>query len=150
MTWKPHFTVASILQKDDKFLFVEEISGGQKVLNQPAGHVENSERVFDAVIRETKEETAWDFFPEYIVGIYLWQKPDQSQTYLRVCYAGKVGEHDPLQTLDEGIIRTHWLSLAELKQNIGELRSPMVLQCVEDFIEGKQYPLNLLTDLGEV
>ncbi|MBT5228775.1 MAG: NUDIX hydrolase [Methylococcales bacterium] len=149
MVWKPHVTVAAIAEQDGKLLFIEEMSEGKVVINQPAGHVEPHERFDDAVIRETKEEAGWDFVPEYIVGCYYWQKNSESSTYLRVCYAGKLTKHYPDLALDTGILNTLWLSLYELQARNHELRTPLVVRCAADYASGKRFPLDMILDLGD-
>lgn len=128
---------------------VEELDrDGNLVLNQPAGHLEEAESLADAVIRETREETAWGFLPEYLVGIYRWQVPPDGATYLRFCFYGNCFDHQPDLPLDEGIQRAIWLSYDELTANPSRLRSPLVLRCIDDYLAGCRYPLELLHDLG--
>ena len=129
-------TVAAIVEDDKRFLFVEELVSGQPVINQPAGHVEPGESVFDAVIREALEETAWHFSPEAVTGIYLWTHPDKLQTFLRVAFCGYCRDHEPDRALDDGILRTLWLSRDELEHRAGRLRSPMVTRCIDDYLGG--------------
>jgi len=143
MTWKPHVTVAAIIEDDGKFLMIEEISDGECVINQPAGHLEPNEDLINAVIRETLEETAWHFTPSMITGIYQWTSPNDGKTFLRVCFTGQCDRHEAEQALDEGIIRTLWLSREDLLD--APLRSPMVLQGIDDYLAGNRYPLELLT-----
>ena len=145
--WKPHTTVASVIEDKGRFLVVEEEIQGQRVYNQPAGHLEPNESLVDAAIRETKEETAWDFEPEYISGIYRWSQKDRNRCFLRFVFVGTCSNHDPQQALDEGIVQALWLTRDELADKPEKLRTPMVLQCIDDYLEGKQYPLNLLTDM---
>jgi 8-oxo-dGTP pyrophosphatase MutT (NUDIX family) len=145
---RPSLTVAAIIEKEGRFLFVEERSEfGGLVINQPAGHVEPLESVEQAVIRETYEETAWGFLPESLVSIYLWTEPVSRRSYLRVCFTGQLAEHDPSLQLDEGIVRTLWLSRDELLQESARLRSPMVLRGIEDYLAGVRYPLSILQTL---
>lgn len=128
---------------------VEEAPDPQKnVINQPAGHLENGESLLEAVVREVQEETAWQFEPEAITGIYRWPHPDKDRTYLRFCFTGTVHNHDPQQALDCGILGTHWLSREELLAR--RLRSPLVLRCVDDYLAGRRFPLSLCTDITEV
>lgn len=145
--WKPHATVAAIIERDSKFLMVEEISGGKTVYNQPAGHLDPDESIINAAIRETREETAWRFTPEYITGIYRWDQPDTERCFLRIAFAGSCDDHKKDQPLDDGIIQAIWLSREELAIQADKLRSPMVLRCIDDYLAGKKYPLNLLTDI---
>ena len=114
MVWKPDVTVAAVAERDGRFLFVEERASGRVVVNQPAGHLEDGETFLEAVIRETLEETAWQFQPTAVVGVYVWRPEHQSKTFLRIAFAGELGDHDPARPLDTGILRTRWLSRNEL------------------------------------
>lgn len=144
MIWKPHSTVAAIIERDNKFLMVEELVHGELVINQPAGHLDPDENLIMAAIRETQEEAAWKFIPEAVTGIYLWKHPENGETYLRVAFCGSCEDHDPEQALDDGIIRATWKSREELTSNNIKLRSPMVLNCIDDYLAGKRYPLDML------
>lgn len=148
MIWKPHVTVAALIERDGRFLIVEEEADGSVVYNQPAGHLDEGEGLIEAVRRETLEETAWHFDPECVVGIYRWISPANHHTYLRVCFAGSCTQHEPERRLDEGILRAVWMTHAELVARSKQLRSPMVLRCVEDYLAGARYPLALLADLS--
>lgn len=141
MQWKPNTTVAAIVEQDGKFLMVEEETAEGMRINQPAGHLEQGETLIQAVIREANEETAYDFTPQNLLGIYHWQRPDKEITYLRFAYIGKVGAHRPDQKLDDGILRAVWMSVDELRASQGIHRSPQVLRCVEDYLAGISYPL---------
>lgn len=148
MIWTPRVTVASIIYHNDRYLLVEEEENGQRVLNQPAGHLEDGEGIIEATIRETAEETGGKFLPTSIVGIYRWRHPTQALTFLRFCIAGTLEQPDgPLLPHDKDIIRTHWLSYDELLEHRQTLRSPLVLQCIEDFRAGQRYPLTLYQDI---
>ena len=144
MIWKPHATVAAIVEKDGKFLMVEEDVNGEIVYNQPAGHLEPEESLIDAVVRETQEETAWKFTPEALVGVYLWPQPNTDRTFLRFAFCGTCSDHQPEQELDEGILHALWLSKEEL-QNSKKLRSPMVIKNIDDYLAGQRFPLDILT-----
>ncbi len=145
--WKPHATVAAVIEQDGRFLMVEEVAGGKQVYNQPAGHLEPGESLLDAVIRETLEETAGVFEPSYITGIYRWQQDNNGKSFLRFSFYGECTRFHEDQPLDDGIIRAVWLSREELAAQPEKLRSPMVLNCIDDYLRGKQYPLELLTDV---
>ena len=147
MVWKPHATVAAIIEHDNKFLMVEELIQGKMVFNQPAGHLEPDESLLDAVIRETQEETAWQFVPEAVTGIYLWKHPDNGETYLRAALCGSCKNHDAQQPLDKEIIRSLWMSRHELLAESERLRSPMVINCIDDNLAGKRYPLDMLINV---
>jgi len=144
MIWKPHATVAAIIEQDNRFLIIEEEVSGDIQYNQPAGHVEDGESFIDAVVRETLEEAARDFTPDYVTGVYLWKHPGNQESFIRVAFSGRVTAHYPEQALDDGIITTHWMSRDEVAALGDKLRSPMVLHCIDDYIAGKQYPLDLL------
>lgn len=144
MIWKPNVTVAAVVQRDGKFLLVEEETDLGLAFNQPAGHLEEGESLVDAVIRETLEETAYHFKPTNLVGIYHWRHPIKGTTYLRFAFAGEVGAHEAERQLDEGIVAAHWLTLDEIKETQARHRSPLILRCCEDFLAGKSYPLDLL------
>lgn len=147
MVWKPDVTVAAVVERDGAFLLVEEQATGQLVLNQPAGHLEDRESLIEAVIRETREETAWGFEPEFLVGIYLWKSPVDHRSFLRIAFGGQCRDHDPEQELDHGILRTHWLTRAKLLPQQNRLRSPMVLYCIDDYLAGVRHQLDLLNHI---
>lgn len=146
MTWTPHATVAVIVEDHQgRFLLVEESSGGLVVFNQPAGHVEEGESITDAARREALEETGWQVEPEHFLGVYTYRAPANGVTYYRFCYAaravGKVSDE-----LDTGIIAAHWLTLDEIREREHKLRSPLVLQCIEDYRNGRRFPLDVVVD----
>ncbi|MFM8330889.1 MAG: NUDIX hydrolase [Candidatus Methylumidiphilus sp.] len=143
---RPRITVASVVERDGRFLVVEERpeGGGDLVINQPAGHLEYGETLLEAVVRETFEETAWRFTPEFLVGVYVWNHPSGQTSYLRVCFGGSVDGHEPDSPLDEGIVRALWLSREELQAESRRLRSPLVLGVIDDWLAGERYPLGLL------
>jgi 8-oxo-dGTP pyrophosphatase MutT (NUDIX family) len=143
----PAVTVAAVTQIDGRFLVVEERIGGRLVFNQPAGHVEPGETLLAAVTREAREETAWGFTPEHLLGVYRWRNPDTGIVSLRFAFSGCVHDHDPAQPLDRAIVRTHWLSRAELAAPPRALRSPLVLRCIDDFLAGTRHPLAAVAQL---
>jgi len=147
MIWKPNTTVAAIVERDGKFLLVEEDTADGVRLNQPAGHLENGETLLQAVVREAREETAYDFNPEALLGVYHWRHPGKDITYLRFAFIGNVSHHYPEQALDEGIIRAAWMSLDEIRDSQSIHRSPQVLTCVEDYLAGQRFPLAVVTHL---
>jgi ADP-ribose pyrophosphatase YjhB (NUDIX family) len=138
----PDVTVAAIVETAGRFLVVEERINRRRVFNQPAGHVERGETLITAVVREAREETAWRFEPQALVGVYLWHNPNTSRDILRFAFTGTVSDHDSAQRLDRGIIGTHWLSCSELEVREQRLRSPLVLCCVRDYLAGKRHELN--------
>lgn len=145
-TWYPHLVVASIIEHQGKFLMIEEVSDGIQVINQPAGHVEEGESLLQAVIRETLEETGWHAQINGLVGFYHYRSPHNGITYFRCCFHGQAKSQSD-HPLDEGIIRTLWLSHAELKAQAARLRSPLVLTCLEDYLAGQRLPLESVTNL---
>jgi 8-oxo-dGTP pyrophosphatase MutT (NUDIX family) len=148
MNSSPEVTVAAIVQQDGRFLIVEERIAGRLVLNQPAGHLEDSESLIEAAVREAREETAWRFTPEAMVGTYLWRNPDTGRSYLRFAFCGSVDDHRPQQPLDTGIVRAVWLTHDQLLAQPHRLRSPLVLRCIDDFLRGKRQPLGSVACLG--
>lgn len=149
--WKPSVTVAAIIARSfedtHQFLMVEEETAEGVRLNQPAGHLDPNESLQQAVIRETLEETAHDFVPTALLGSYLsrYVSPATGEevTYLRFGFTGELGQqHD--QKLDHGILRTLWMSYEEIVASQDRHRSPLVMQCVEDYLQGKRAPLSLL------
>lgn len=145
MIWKPHVTVAAVVERDGKFLLVEEETDEGIRYNQPAGHLECGESLQDAVVREAREETRYDFVPQSLVGIYNWRHPQKDITYLRFAFAGEVLGFDPERELDSGIIAAHWFSIDEIRALADRHRSPLILRCVEDWLAGQRHPLTLLT-----
>ena len=147
MVWKPDVTVAAVVERDGRFLFVEERVSGRVVINQPAGHVESGETLIEAVSRETLEETGWSFVPSAVVGVYMWQPENLSRSFLRVAFSGTLEAHDPDRPLDRGILRIRWLDRDQLLGMQSLLRSPLVPRCVDDYLSGARYPLALLSHL---
>jgi len=143
MSLKLDLTVAAIAEDDGRFLFVQERAARRVVLNQPAGHLDAGESLIEAVVRETREETGRVFHPDAVTGLYLWQGP-AGRMILRIAFAGRVGERDEGARLDRAIIRTLWLNRAGLAARAAEHRSPLVLLCVDDFLRGVRYPLEML------
>jgi 8-oxo-dGTP pyrophosphatase MutT (NUDIX family) len=147
MARTPDITVAAVTETDGRFLVVEERINRRLVFNQPAGHVEHGETLLAAVVREVREETAWGFDPEALTGVYLWRNPTSGRSYMRFAFTGKVKDHDSAQPLDRGIICTHWLSRDDLRERGPHLRSPLVLRCIEDYLEGVRWPLESVARL---
>ncbi|MDB5885172.1 MAG: hydrolase [Polaromonas sp.] len=155
--WKPNVTVAAVIARDfdgiQKFLLVEEETRDGLKLNNPAGHLDPGESPCQGCIRETLEETAFHFTPTALVGVYLSRferlQPDQAEpldiTYLRFTFCGTLGEHMDGQALDEGIVRTVWLSADEIRTSVPRHRSPLLLTSLEDYLAGKRFPLDLIT-----
>ncbi len=140
----PHITVATVIEKNGRFLFVKEHAEERVVLNQPAGHLEMDESLIQAAIRETLEETGWDIEISHLIGIYLYIAPTNNVTYQRVCFAGRAVAQRENHTLDVGIIAPVWLSRDELVEQQALWRSPMVLRCIDDYLTGERFSLGLL------
>ncbi len=152
--WRPSVTVAAIIARTDpdgqqRFLLIEEHTADGLRLNNPAGHLDPAESPEEGVIREALEETACTFKPSHLLGVYLsrFQRPATGEdiTYLRLAYAGTVGEPEPGRALDEGIVRTLWMTVEEIRESAARHRSPLVLKCIEDCIAGRRYPLDTIT-----
>lgn len=146
--WSPSTTVAAVIERDGRYLLVEENTPEGLKLNNPAGHLERAETPAEGVMREALEETARRFEPEALVGVYLsrFQRPATGEdvTYLRFAYCGRVGEPEPGRALDEGIVRTLWLTLQEVRASVARHRSALVLRCIEDHVAGRRFPLDLV------
>jgi 8-oxo-dGTP pyrophosphatase MutT (NUDIX family) len=141
-------TVAAIIERDDgRFLLIEEETSDGIRLNQPAGHLDPLESLEQAVVREAMEETAHEFIPEGLVGMYMSRYHSKSRgtdiTYLRFTFCGKPGKQYD-QPLDHGILRTLWMTRDELAACQERHRSPIVLKCVDDYLAGKRTSLDLL------
>lgn len=151
--WKPSVTVAAIVERRRggvaEFLLVEEHTPEGLKLNNPAGHLDPEESPEQAVVREVLEETACVFTPDRLVGVYLsrFQRPATGEdvTFLRIAFGGTAGAPDPSRALDDGIVRTLWMTLPELRASRARHRSPHVLGCIEDFVAGRRYPLDAIT-----
>lgn len=145
MIWKPNVTVAAVIEQGGKYLLVEEQTDNGDLFNQPAGHLESDESIIQGAIRETLEETGYVFVPQYLLGVYRWHSCVNDVVYLRFAFAGIISGHDPDRALDSGILRAAWFSLDEIRGLIPRHRSPLVMQCIEDHLAGKHYPLEILT-----
>lgn len=146
MNWPPHITVACIVEKDNKFLMVEETSNGKIVYNQPAGHLEPGETLKEAAIREAFEETGWHIEPTHVLGVSKYASPHNGVIYYRTSFIANAVKHDANTQLDEGIIQAVWLSLEELEAQTDKLRSPLVLKNIKQYLAGERYPLSMIAD----
>jgi 8-oxo-dGTP pyrophosphatase MutT (NUDIX family) len=142
--WKPSATVAAVVERNGRFLLVEERIDGGLVLNQPAGHLDPNESLVAACRREVLEETAHRFEPTALVGIYRWHYAPQDVTFLRFCFRGRI-EGVENRSLDREIAALHWLSREELAARRADHRSPLVQRCVDDYIAGRQFPLEVFS-----
>ena len=151
--WKPSVTVAAVIERAGRFLIIEEHTPGGLRLNQPAGHLDPGESLVQAVVRETREETAHDFTPTALVGFYLATfhpaGASEDVTYLRVTFCGDAG-HDHGTALDDGIVRVLWMTYEELAACPERHRSELVLRCVEDYRRGQRAPLEMLVTQASV
>ena len=143
----PHLTVAAVVEDAGCYLVVREYVQGREKINNPAGHIEDGESPVEAVIREVREETGYLFTPLSLGGVYLWRKPENGETFLRINIIGRCPEHDPHAVLDEGIIGPEWLSLEQLKATGTPLRSPLVVRSFEEHLAGVSYPLDVISTL---
>lgn len=144
---RPHLTVAAVVEDGGRFLLVEEDIGGRRLLNQPAGHVEDGERPAAAVRREVFEETGRHFEPTALVGVYHYAAAAEAKTFLRLCYTGRLLGPDTGAPADPAILRVLWLSAAELAAERARHRSPLVARCVEDYLAGTRLPLALVQEI---
>jgi ADP-ribose pyrophosphatase YjhB (NUDIX family) len=144
MIWKPNVTVAAVVERDGRFLLVEEDTSGGRLFNQPAGHLEPGESLAEAVARETLEETAYAFKPTGLLGVYQYHHRGDDVTYIRFAFTGKIISHDAGRALDEGIVRAAWLAPEEIRRDASRHRSPLVMRCVDDFLAGRRYPLDVV------
>ena len=152
--WKPSVTVAAVIERDGRYLLIEEHTPEGLRLNNPAGHLDPGESPEQGVARETLEETTHTFTPDSLVGIYLsrFQRPATGEdvTYLRLAYSGQLGNVVPGRTLDTGIVRTLWMTPEEVRASAHRHRSPLVLRCVEDHLAGQRFPLGVVHTDGSV
>lgn len=141
--WTPHVTVAAVIERDGRFLLVEETTDDGLRLNNPAGHLDPGESPAQACTREVLEETAFHFEPTHLLGVYLTlaPRPLGSITYLRFAFVGTLGAHEAGRTLDTGIVRTLWLSPDEVRATAPRHRSPMVVRSLDDYLRGQRFPL---------
>lgn len=146
--WRPHVTVATIVPRDGRFLLVEENVHGRLVINQPAGHLEPGETLAEAAVRETLEETGWDVEIESLLGVQQWTSSASGSHFVRFTFCARAQQHHSARVLDDGIVRTLWLERDEIEQARERLRSPLVLNSVDDFISGRRLPLDAIRSLA--
>lgn len=146
--WQPDVTVATVVVHDGRLLCVEEDVRGERVLNQPAGHLEPDESLVNAALRETLEETGWDVKLTAFVGAYQWTSPTDGQQFLRMAFAAEPLQHHAGRALDDGIVQALWLTPQELQAEAHRHRSPMVWRCVADFLSGSRHPLQTVAQIA--
>jgi phosphatase NudJ len=143
--WRPSVTVAAVIERDGRFLMIEEETSEGLKINNPAGHLDPGETPAEGCAREALEETAWHFRPTALLGVYIsrFQRSITGEdiTYLRFAFTGELGDHVPGRALDHGIVRTLWMSADELRATADRHRSPLVLRCLEDYLQGQRFPL---------
>jgi ADP-ribose pyrophosphatase YjhB (NUDIX family) len=145
--FQPRVTVAAVIERDGRFLLVEEETSDGLRLNNPAGHLDPGEAPAEGCARETLEETAHRFTPTALVGVYLSRnvRPNgEDVTYMRFAFCGELGELEPDRPLDTGIVRTLWMTEKEIRASPERHRSPLLLRCLDDYLSGKRYPLSLV------
>ena len=145
--FQPRVTVAAIIERHGRFLLIEEETSEGLRLNNPAGHLDPGESPAAGCAREALEETAHRFTPTALVGVYLsrTRRPGgEDLTYLRFAFCGELGELEPERPLDTGIVRTLWMTAQEIRASAQRHRSPLLLRCVEDYLEGRRYPLSVV------
>jgi 8-oxo-dGTP pyrophosphatase MutT (NUDIX family) len=140
-------TVSAVVEQDGKFLIVEERSSGLVVVNQPGGHIEAGEAPEQAVVREALEEAGCRIEVSELLGVYLWIQPQTRQQFLRIVYTATLLSQDTMRQLDDGIYAVHWYSVADLRHRQKDLRTPVVLRCVEDYLAGTRQADTFLTDV---
>lgn len=146
--WCPHVTVATVVPQDGRFLFVEESVHGRLVINQPAGHLEPDETLHAAALRETLEETGWEVELDCLLGIQQWKSTHSGSQFVRFTFGARAIRHDPTRPLDSGILRAVWLSRDDLAAAQARLRSPLVLESVDDWLSGRRLPLDAIRALA--
>ena len=144
--WKPNVTVAAVIERDGRFLLVEEHTSEGLRLNTPAGHLDPGESPAEGCAREALEETAHHFTPTALIGIYMarFLGDEEDVTYMRFAFMGTLGAFEPGRPLDEGIVRTLWMTADEIRSSVARHRSPLLLQCVEDYLAGQRYSLDVI------
>lgn len=142
--------VAGVLEREGRYLVIEEMADGRRVINQPAGRLECDECAAEGAMRETLEESGYLFMPDALVGLYHWFHAEKNTLYLRVAFTGKIIERTDISVLDPEILAVRWMSIAELEAESERLRSPFVLECIRDHAKGTRFPLSLIQHFPNV
>ena len=142
--WYAHVTVATVVERDGAFLLVEERADEGIVLNQPAGHLDPGESLLEAAVRETREETGCEIELEALLGMAQYTSPANGVTYLRTTFCGRLLRENPGAELDTEILRTLWMTPAEMRAESGRMRSPLVMASVEQYLAGHRWPLDFI------
>lgn len=148
MTWSAHVVVACVIERDGKFLMVEEDVAGQRCFNQPAGHWEANETLLDAARREALEETGWEVELTDFLGIYEFKPAELEYTFLRLAFVAKAVRQHVGRALDDGIAAAHWMTRDEVIARSSQHRGPAVLRCIDDYLKGQRYPLDVIQHLN--
>lgn len=143
-------TVSAVVEKDGQFLIVEERSSGVIVLNQPGGHIESGESPEQAAERETIEESGCIINVAGLLGVYLWIHPQTRQNFLRIVYVADLMSQDTKHELDDGIHAVHWFTRSDLQARQRDLRTPVVMRVIDDYLAGKREPASKLASLMPV
>ena len=144
MQWLPHVTVATVVEKNGKYLMVEEHSSSGLVFNQPAGHLEENETLQQAAVRETYEESGWTVELTGLLGLSIYHSTHNNTTYHRTTFFAKAISHNKSQKLDRGIERAVWMSYEEILAVSKRMRSPLVIRSIEQYLDGQRYPLEFI------
>ncbi|QGY28816.1 NUDIX domain-containing protein [Pantoea cypripedii] len=140
--FKPHVTVACIVQAEGQLLVVEERILGRATWNQPAGHLEADETLLEAAQRELYEETGIDAAPHYFLGVQQWIAPDNTP-FVRFLFGLDLPQRVTTTPHDDDIDCCWWLTPEQIL-TADNLRSPLVAESVRLWQQGARYPLQLV------
>ena len=141
---RPRVTVSAVCRRDDSFLMVRERVGGKTVLNLPGGHLDPGETLVQAAQREALEESGWKVDIDALVGIYQWHAQHRNRRYVRFVFSARALQRIHETPPEPGILDVHWLPMAALQEEPDQLRSPVILDILNDFEQGQRFPLTLL------
>ncbi|GKW11639.1 MULTISPECIES: NUDIX hydrolase [Pectobacterium] len=140
--FKPHVTVACVVQAENHFLVVEELINDKLLWNQPAGHLEADETLIQAASRELWEETGIQATPQNFLRLHQWIAPDNTP-FLRFCFALDLPTRVDTQPHDSDIECCRWVTAEEILHS-RHLRSPLVAESIRCYQQPERYPLALL------